>query len=90
MWNLKKVYEGTYLQYRKRLNRLRKQTYDYQRGQVVGEGWTRGFGIGIFALRYMELLAIGDMLYITEKYTQYSVIIYVGKESEREWICVHV
>ena len=31
-----------------------------------------------------------DLLYSTENSTQYSVIIYVGKESEREWICAYV
>ena len=31
-----------------------------------------------------------DMLYSTENSTQSSVLIYVEKESEREWLCVHV
>ena len=31
-----------------------------------------------------------DLLYSTENSTQYSVKIYEGKESEREWMCVHV
>ena len=50
------------------------------------------WGIGIRTLRYMELLANRDLLYSKENSTQYSVImiIYVGKESEREWICVYV
>ena len=43
-----------------------------------------GVGIGIYTLRYMESLANGDLLYSTEKSTKYSMIIYVGKESERE------
>ena len=32
----------------------------------------------------------GDLLNSTENSAQYSGIIYVGKESEREWKCVHV
>ena len=32
-------------------------------------------------------MANGDLLYSTENSTQYSVINYVGKESEREWMC---
>ena len=32
----------------------------------------------------------GDLLYSTGNLSQYSVITYVGKESEREWICVYV
>ena len=27
--------------------------------------------------------------YIAQETTQYSVMTYVGKESEKEWICVH-
>ena len=49
-----------------------------------------GFGIGIGTLGYVELLANGDWLYNTENSPQYSVIIYVGRKSEREWICVYV
>ena len=37
-----------------------------------------------YAHRYMERLVDGDLLWSTENTTQYSVIIYVGKESERE------
>ena len=48
------------------------------------------FGTGICTLRYMELLVNGDLLYSTENSIQYSVIIYMGKESEREWMCACV
>ena len=48
------------------------------------------FGFGICTLRYVELLANGDLLYSTENSTQYSVVIYVGKESEGKWVCVYV
>ena len=37
----------------------------------------------------MEWLANGDLLYSTGG-NQYSVLMYVGKESEKEWMCVHV
>ena len=47
------------------------------------------FGIGICTLRYMERLANGDLPYSTEKFTQYSAIIYVGKESERTDMYMH-
>ena len=36
-----------------------------------------------------KLLANRDLLYSTVNSTQYSVIIYVGKESEKEWMCVY-
>ena len=47
-----------------------------------GKDW--GFGSGTCTLRYMEWLAYRN-LYSTENSTQCSVIICVGKESEREW-----
>ena len=49
-----------------------------------------GVGTGICTLRNTEWLAKEDLLYSKENSTQYSVIIYMGKESEREWICVYV
>ena len=49
-----------------------------------------GFGIGIGTLRAREWLATGDPLCRTGKSAQYSVMIYMGKESEREWMRVHV
>ena len=49
-----------------------------------------GFGIGLCTLKYMVCLGNRDLLYSTENSTQYPVIIYVGKESEREEICVPV
>ena len=49
-----------------------------------------GLGIDICTLRDMAQFANGDLLYGIENSTQYSVIIYIGKESEREWMCVYV
>ena len=60
------------------------------KGDGPGWGMDRGVGIGLCTLRYMERLTNGDLLYSTESSTQYSVIIYVGKESEREWMCVYI
>ena len=55
-----------------------------------GEGMNWGFGTGIYTLRYTERLTNRDLLNSTGNTTQYSVIICVGKESERAWMCVHV
>ena len=72
----------------KQTGRLGK-IHGYQKGKVgVGMDWR--FGIGIRTLRCMERLTNGDLLYCTENSTQYSVIISVGKKSERKWTCVHV
>ena len=54
-----------------------------------GGGMEWGFGTGICTLRYMEQLANRDLLYSTGNSTQYSVIIYVGK-NQREEICLYV
>ena len=63
------------------------KNYGYQR---VGEweGWTGGLELALCTLRSMEWLANGDLLYSTENSTQYSVIIYEGKESERTDMCI--
>ena len=58
-------------------------------------GWGRGAGgrlwtgIGIGTLRCMEWLAEGDLLHSTGNTTQYFVIIYPGKESAKEGMCVY-
>ena len=58
------------------------------------ERWGRGMDweprIGISALLYIECIVNGDLLYGTENSSQYSMISYMGKESEKEWICVYV
>ena len=54
----------------------------------IGMDW--GFGIGICTLRCVEWSASENLLYSTGHLAQYSVITYKGKESEREWMCVHV
>ena len=48
------------------------------------------FGTGTCTLKYKKWLVNGDLLYSTKKSIQYSVIIYVGKESEREWMYIHI
>ena len=57
---------------------------------MVGGGMDWEFRTDICTLRYMELLHSGDLLYSMENSTQYSIIIYLGKESEREWMREHV
>ena len=60
----------------------------YQRGQVCG-GMDWGFGTGIWMSVY-GITGQQGSANSKEHSTQYSVIIDVGKESEREWMCVHV
>ena len=53
--------------------------YGYQRGQMGGgEGWIGVLGLA-HAHRHMEQLANRALLYRTDNSTQYSLVIYVGK-----------
>ena len=38
----------------------------------------------------MEWMRNKDLLYRTGESTQYSVVTYMGKESEKEWIYVYI
>ena len=52
--------------------------------------WTEGLGLAYVHYVYGMTGQWGDMMYCRETSTQCSVIICMGKESEREWICIHV
>ena len=41
-------------------------------------------------LLYVEWTVDADLPYSPRNSTQYSVITYVGKASDKGWICVHV
>ena len=53
-----------------------------------GVGWEiyQEFGINRYTLLYIKQANNKDVLYSTENYTQYLVITYNGKESEKEYI----
>ena len=67
----------------KQTHRLGKQTYDYQRGQVWGAEWAGGLGL---AHTHTAVDGITDQRGqdSTGNFIQYSVMIYMGKESEKE------
>ena len=52
-----------------------------------GGGIKQEFGINKYMLLYIKQIN-KDLLYSTENYIQYLVIIYNGKESEKEYVCV--
>ena len=54
-----------------------------------GGGKTGGWD-DIVTLQYMEWMSNKDLPYSTGKSTQYSVVTYIEKESEKEWIYVYV
>ena len=66
----------------KETHRHIKQTQDYQRGKQGG-GINKEFGINIYTLLYIKQITNKDLLYSTGNYTQYFVITYKGKESEK-------
>ena len=55
-----------------------------------GERKNWEFGTNIYALTYRKYIVNKELLYGTGNSTQYSVITYMGKESENEWMCTHV
>ena len=67
----------------------RKQTYGYQEGKG-GRGINWEIGIDIYTLLYIKQITNKDLLYNTRNSTQHSVMIYMGKESKKEYIYVYV
>ena len=46
-------------------------------------------GINIYTLIYIKQIINNNLLYSTENYTHYFVIIYKEKESEKEYVCIY-
>ena len=64
-------------------HRCRKQTYGYQGGK------RERYKLGDWdTLLYIKQITNKDILQSTGSSTQYSVMTYMGKESEKEWIYV--
>ena len=55
-----------------------------------GEREITGVGIDLYIQLYAEQIVIRHLLDSTEKFIQYCVVTYMMKESEMEWIYVHV
>ena len=89
MQNLKKEYKWSDLKNRNKLTNFENKLL-ITKGDRCERGMYWGFGIGICTWWYMEWLASGDLLYSTGNSSQYSVIIHMGKDSEKEWIPIHV
>ena len=54
----------------------------------LGREINLAFGINIYTLLDIKIGEQQDLLYFTENYTQYLLITYNGKESEKEYKCV--
>ena len=73
----------------KQPHRLGKQTFRYQRGKVGGRD-NQEFGINTYTLLHIKQIINRDLMQSAANSTQYSVVTYMGKESEKEWIYVDV
>ena len=71
----------------KQTHRHRKQTYDYQREKEQGRD-KLGAGINKYTFLYIKYITNKDLLYSTENYIQHIIIIYNGKESQKEYVYV--
>ena len=60
------------------------------KGERFGGGINYEVWTNIHILLCTKYIINKDLLYSTVKSTQYSVIRYMGKESENEWIYVYV
>ena len=67
----------------KQPHRHKNQTYGYPKGKMR-EGINQEFWINIHILLCGKYLLNKDLLCSTGNSTQYSVITYMGKESEKE------
>ena len=59
---------------------------------VEAEGWKKdkkGRGTDVYTLLYIKQITNKNPLYSTGNSTQYSVMIYMAKESKKEWIYGH-
>ena len=73
----------------KQTHRLQKQTM-VTKGERGGGGINQEVGINIYTPTYMKQIINNDLLYTTGDSIQYSVIIYMGKDSEKAWIYVYM
>ena len=85
----KKRYKCTYLPNRNRITNFENKLIVIKGDRWGGEGWTGSLGLVYAHLSIWNdwPMANWDPLYNTGNSTQYSVVIYMGKESERKWIC---
>ena len=89
-WNLIKMIQKTYLQNRNRFTDFENKFKVTKAQEMLGGGMDWDFGIGICTLLYMEWLINEDLLHSTGNSPQYSVITFMGKVSEKEWMFLYV
>ena len=86
MWNPTKWYKLTYCK-AETDSQTSQTNLGLPKGQVEGRD---GLGVEDWHMHTEVWNANRDLLYSTGNSTQYSVIVYVQKESDKEWMCVYV
>ena len=76
------IYHGCGPKKPKKEKRKKEKTYGYQRGKVAGRD-NQEFGISRYTPLYIKQIINKALLYSTGNSTQYFVIAYMGKESEK-------
>ena len=87
MWNLK--CDTNELTYSTEI-KLKMQKTNLWLPGVRGGGINWEIGTDIYTLLYIKEITNKDLLYSTGNSTQYSVMVYMGKESKKEWIYMYV
>ena len=78
-----------FLQNRNRLPDLEIKSM-VTKGETWGEVINQETGINVYTLLYIKQIVNKDLLYSTKNSTQNSVITYMGKESEKECVCIYI
>ena len=68
--------------YKKQTRRHRKQIM-VMKGEKGGDEINQAFGINRYTVLYIKQITNKDLWFSTGNYTQYFVITYMGKESEK-------
>ena len=73
MWNLK--YDTDELTYKTEIDSQRQKTNLWLPKGKGGRGINQKFGINVYTLQYMKQITNRDLLYSTENYIQYLVML---------------
>lgn len=85
----KKRHKETYSQDRNSLSDFKTRLMVMQE-EMLGGGMHWEAGIGMYTQLYTKSIGNRDLLYSLGKSIQCSVMAYMGKESEKEWIYMYM
>ena len=83
MWNLNKMIQVNLFTKQKQTHKYRKQTYFPKNRRGAQEEVNQEFGVNINTLLYIKYINSKVILYSTENYIKQLIIIYNGKEYEK-------